>query len=200
MKPIAGINFAQRPESYWAHENPLQAILQNVKGTKRREAITDYWNAGNLEELAAELLNDTLTEDIRTQLGQIHPAFMGGEYLSDYLPDEVEVARIKLESVTGDVVSIRARRQLDGITYRIVDEYDTVFCCQPDHSRLPLTLAEITGLIEEFIWLLLEGNDDLDEEVYRSFVTMDSAFYAELEDWWQQRLEQRIAERKQQSS
>ena len=36
---------------------------------------------------------------------------MSGEYLPDFEGDEVEIARVTLASVTGDVVSIRARRQ-----------------------------------------------------------------------------------------
>ena len=46
---------------------------------------------------------------------------MGGEYLPDYLPTEVEVARIDLQSIMRDAISIRACRDPKGIRYRVVD-------------------------------------------------------------------------------
>lgn len=39
------------------------------------------------------------------------PSWMGGEYLPDSEPGEVEIARIVLQSTTMDVFSIRARRR-----------------------------------------------------------------------------------------
>ena len=51
--------------------------------------------------------------------------FMGGEYLPDYLPEEVEIARVAMESTTADVISIRAFMEADNlIHYRVVDEYE----------------------------------------------------------------------------
>ena len=44
---------------------------------------------------------------------------MGGEYLPDLLPNEVEIARVVLKSTTMDVQSIRARRTKHRIIYRI---------------------------------------------------------------------------------
>ena len=89
--------------------DPLQAILRNINGRRRREMIRDYYAAGKLEELFNELLKDSLDNDARNQLEQIHPAFMGGEYLPNYGRCEVEIARITLESTTSDVISLRAR-------------------------------------------------------------------------------------------
>jgi len=45
-------------------------------------------------------------------LDLIHPSFMGGEYLPDYRRDEIEIARIELESTTSDVISVRARPRI----------------------------------------------------------------------------------------
>jgi hypothetical protein len=42
--------------------------------------IRDYYAAGKLDELCNELLNDSLDEEARRSLGQIHRTFMGGEY------------------------------------------------------------------------------------------------------------------------
>ena len=58
MKKYKGIRYGFRPESYWEDLDPLSAILRNVTGENRRQMITDYWNAGKLEELDPALLND----------------------------------------------------------------------------------------------------------------------------------------------
>jgi hypothetical protein len=47
-------------------------------------------------------------DEARISLGQIHPTFMGGEYLPNYCRQEVEIARIALASTTSDVISLRA--------------------------------------------------------------------------------------------
>ena len=47
-----------RPSSYWEDNDPLAAILRNVKGANRRQIITDYWNAGRIEDLDPDLLSD----------------------------------------------------------------------------------------------------------------------------------------------
>ena len=83
MKPIEpklydGID-EFRPESFWtAASDPLDAILRNVKGGNRREMIRDYYAAGKLDELSDELLRDSLSDEARISLGEIHPTFMGG--------------------------------------------------------------------------------------------------------------------------
>jgi hypothetical protein len=205
MKSSRDIDFTQQPASYWIEDDLLKTILRNVQGTQRRKMIMDYWKAGRIEELDAELLEDVLNEDARVRLGLIHPAFMGGEYLPGYQPDEVEIARIELASTTHDVVSIRARREADGICYSVVDEYGTEFTFEPKQSREPLSLAEVAQLIEgleggddgePFVWCVLSGTGDGGTELDPEFVTIRSDFYADLQSWWGQRLEQWIAERK----
>jgi hypothetical protein len=119
-----GIDYEFRPESYWtAASDPLAAILRNVKGRNRREMIQDYYAAGKLDQLSDELLGDALNDEARISLGEIHPTFMGGEYLPNYRREEVEVARIALASTTSDVISLRGRPSGSRIKYRVVDEY-----------------------------------------------------------------------------
>jgi hypothetical protein len=118
IKLYAGIDYDFRPESYWGPaRNPLEAALRNVKGRNRREMIRDYHSNGLLPALSDNLLRDTLEEDTRRRLDLIHPSFMGGEYLPDYRRDEVEIARIELQSTTCDVISIRGPAQ--GQAHRI---------------------------------------------------------------------------------
>lgn len=118
-----------RPKTYWGHPSPLKVILSGISSPKRRALITEYYNAGRLDQLDDELLKDVLNEDVRKALGQIDPSFMGGEYLPSLPDDDAIVASLHLASVTGDVIQLRARRQttkrgaLLSVTLYWVDEY-----------------------------------------------------------------------------
>jgi hypothetical protein len=103
-KFYSAINYDFRPESYWTPaRSSLEAALRNVKGRNRREMIRDYHSKGLLPTLSDDLLQDTLDEDTRRRLDLIDPSFMGGEYLPHYRREEVEIARIELQSTTSDV-------------------------------------------------------------------------------------------------
>lgn len=160
MKAYGGIDYSFRPLSYWVEGDLLQSVLRNVKGENRRQMILDYAAQGRLEDLAQDLLKGEIDETTRQRLGRIHPSFMGGEYLPSYLPREVEIARICLQSTTSDVISLRARAIPRGkIAYRVVDEYEAVFELPIPTSKSPLTLAE---LIRQFD----DGN--MDDDVFES--------------------------------
>ena len=193
MKKYKGIRYGFRPKSYWHDLDPLSAILRNVTGENRRQMITDYWNAGRVEELDPALLLDEPSDDVRKRLGRIHPSFMGGEYLPPYLHGEVEIARICLCSTTSDVISLRARPVTAGIGYRVVDEYDAEFYLPIASSKEPLNLAE---LIQQFEDGELEGLDhpgglalgynnmnaeSCDYENLRHFTRITSPIYRHLE-------------------
>ena len=146
---IPGVDLDFRPSSYHADRNPLAAVLQNVKGSRRREMIADFLRGDAppaLGGLAPHLLADTVDDAKRVSLGRINPRFMGGEYLPDYRCGDLEIARIVLDSSTQDVYSLRARRSRpDGPwRYSMVDEYEAAF----QLTELPLpgaTLARIVG-------------------------------------------------------
>jgi len=201
MKKYKGIKYSFRPKSYWKESDPLSAILRNVTGENRRRMITDYWNAGRLEDLDTALLNDELDEDTRTSLGRIHPSFMGGEYLPSLLPGEVEIARICLRSTTSDVITLRAHPIPKGIAYRIEDEYHATFTIPITKSQLPLTLLEVIRQFDEggfdaegcsfdgltFGYNLLNINSEsMDAEKVRTtlrhFTSMQSSIYRQLGD------------------
>jgi hypothetical protein len=150
MKTYPGIDYGFRPDSYWKENDPLQTALRNVKGENRRQMILEYAAENRLHEVEAQLLEDELDEPTRRLLGRIDPSFMGGEYLPKYLPGEVEIARICLQSTTSDVISLRATPTADRkIAYRVVDEYDSVFTLPIYSSDTPLTLAELIRQFDE---------------------------------------------------
>src|SRR4029077_15963169 len=153
-KFYSAINYDLRPESYWnPARSPLEAVLRNVKGRNRRKMIRDYHSNGLLPALSDNLLRDTLDEDTRRGLDLIHPSFMGGEYLPNYRRDEVEIARIELQSTTSDVISIRARPRGRRIEYSVCDEYESEFKLPQKTSSHPFSLQELICFldhVEEF--------------------------------------------------
>lgn len=148
MKKYPGIDYAFRPASYWADTDVQQAVLRDVQGTRRRELLADALRAGRLEDVPEELQQSELTEDVRRRLGQIHPSFMGGEYLPTHGVAETEIARIQLRSTTSDVISIRARLHRGVHHYRVVDEYQEKFTVTPATSRRPFTLGQLVRFID----------------------------------------------------
>ena len=196
-KLYAGIDYEFRPESYWATpSDPLVAILRNVKGRNRREMIRDYHAAGKLDQLSDELLSDSVSDEVRTSLGKIHPTFMGGEYLPNYGKQEVEIARIELASTTSDVISLRGRPSGSRIKYRVVDEYQTEFHLPQQTSRRPFSLRELIRFLDavdhpgadagwkRFGFVLSYNQCNLDcgtdLETLQDFTSVSSDFYPEL--------------------
>ena len=114
--------FAFRPETYWA-ETPTEAsVLAQVEGTIRRELAQGALEGAELSPAGVEfVLEPRLDEQDRVDWGRLHPAMMGGEYLPDTYRDELEIARIELQSTTGDVYQVRARPEKEGIRYRLVE-------------------------------------------------------------------------------
>jgi hypothetical protein len=143
-----GFMWGFRPPSYFAPKPGLQELLSTVKGTARRFYIEFLADEGRLDEILPESAGESLGEPLRRAMGRIHPRLMGGEYLPNRRPGEVEIARIELASVTGDVTSVRARPAGERIAYRIVDEYSCEFTCKPRSTRQPLTLDDLVKMID----------------------------------------------------
>jgi len=204
-----------RPD-YWDPADPLTALIQNVKGAKRREMIEDIVT-GRAREMAKQTGSDELTQAMLSevspgllqdeledpgQLSGIHPHFMGGEYLPSYDSGEVEIARITLESVTMDVIAIRARRADGRIHYRVVDEYETEFALESAKSKEPLTFGELLQLIDSirtedtrpdqsYVDWIRDSNVEggADPDAMRRFITVSSPFYPALESYYEGRAE-----------
>jgi hypothetical protein len=220
IKLYAAIDYNFRPESYWTPaRNPLEAALRNVKGRNRRQMITDYYEAGKLEQLHENLIADTLDEQSRKNLGLIHPTFMGGEYLPNYGRSEVEIARIELQSTTNDVISLRARPVGSRIKYRLIDEYSSQFRLPQQTSSRPFSLGELIGFLDsveqdevsepswnKFGFVLSSNQCNLDcggdLEDLLDFTRVESDHYPDLashyaeaiEEWYQARLAEVSAE------
>jgi hypothetical protein len=127
------------------------------------------------------------------------PSFdLGREFLPAREREEVEIALVSLASVTGDLISIRARPSGRRIVYRIEDEYGTNFRFYPKHSVQPLSLGELIALID-YASGHLDGAgegltnayrdynlDGCDAEYLVDFVTVNSAHYAALRPYYEE--------------
>ncbi len=131
-----------RPKSYFVMD-PETAIVSRIKGAARRDTVRLL----GVDGVDADMRSESLSDEERAAVGGIHPSLMGGEYLPDQESNEVEIARVDLDSVTSDVLSLRARWQEGWIQYRFVDEYDSVYEIKPERSKQPLTFGELVGLI-----------------------------------------------------
>ncbi len=144
------------------------------------------------------IARESLPEPLRRLFGSIHPLMMSGEYLPALDEDEVEIARITLASVMGDVIELRARRTAKGIRYRMVDEHETEYTIRPCYTREPLTMLELIRAIEgakpdnptvDVLRYNLEALDEEEWESMQGFVQVSSPFYPELESWYARYLE-----------
>lgn len=198
--PVSTDDPAWRPATYFEHFDLATRVQATVKGEARRRTAKALIARGELDAIDDQLVAPALDEEDRAAAGRVHPLLMGGEYLPDYAPREVEIARVALESTTGDVISVRAKRAGGRIHYRICDEYGTYFKCRPQTSRRPLTLAQLIRPLENAIEggitvAFLDSNYSADSgaDYLRGFVTVSSAFYPGLEPYYAARIEEWFA-------
>ena len=133
-----------RPTNYfWAYDRGIK-LASNIKGAERKalyERLLKEGDSGACDEL---LTQSALTVEQRRR-ANVHPAFMGGEYLPDCDPNEVEIARITIASTTQDVTCVYAKRVAGGIDYRVVDEYEGMTLDDETARRTtePMALSEL---------------------------------------------------------
>jgi len=218
-KPFdAEFDFAFRPQTYWPELPSEETIHAQVKGTVRRDLAKGMLEGEPWMDAGADfVLEESLDDETRAAWGRVHPDMLGGEFLPDYLQDEVEIARIDLASVTSDALQVRARPDDREIAYRVVDEYETehgdpstwAYELNPSRSVEPLTLGELIDLIdgarrtgaiayanETYDVGLIDGiiNQNLEMpgqelESMRDFFTVSSAFYPRLSAYYDARME-----------
>jgi hypothetical protein len=184
---IPGIDLDYRPTSYFWALDANVLLPSSISGEARRKLYRARIGAGVTihDGLDAELLD----KEMRQAWGCLYPTNMGGEYLPPLRKGEVEIGRISLESTTADQISIRARRIVGRIGYRIVDEYpaSSTYVCHPASSVAPLSLHELVTLIESasdggsiiFPILAVNSRDSTRAEL-ATFITVTSDFYADL--------------------
>lgn len=170
-----------RPQDYFGRHDLQTHLLTTVKGTARRNALRKALDAGQIHAMPEAIKSAALSEDVRTYAGSLHPSLMGGEYLPTTEVAEVQIARIRIDSTTGDVTSLYARIVGQRIAYRVVDEYqgDTLGTRTRRTSSRPLTMGQ---LVDFFLgawdlYVCLECNFEDDLEGMLGFFEGESEFY-----------------------
>ena len=196
---VGSIDLDFIPESYFTERDLQLALPSDILGQARRNIARLMVAEG--EDPPPELLEAVLAEDDRMALGRIHPMFMGGEYLPELQEGEVEIARISLESVTADQISVRALRTLGRISYSIVDEYEQGFMnyvANPATSIVPLTLRELVAMLDGAcegggaVMCHTASQIDLGaiRDEVRYFTSVESDFYPDLGSYYEARFDE----------
>ena len=138
-----------RPD-YFKPTTPIETVLRRIKGNMRRAMVVAAVEKEGIESIPEPWLAHDLSDLLKNQLGRQQPNYRGGEDLPDLFEDEVEIARHSLvDSVHGEVISLRARRDEDDrtILLRIVDEYGEIseeeYKLEKSSFSSPLTAEEV---------------------------------------------------------
>jgi hypothetical protein len=199
--PAASNTHSPAFTDYWDLADPVAAALVNIKGQRRREwlrAILVGEQPAPAPEWDEVIRLPSLPRKYRRWASTWDGSWVGGEELPDYLPGEIEIARIILNNRVCDVISIRARREMRGTMrqrshwiYRMVDEYEVEYDLVPNTSAAPLTLASLIALVDSASASFYPGNgrpfcDRLRgsqaPEAGEVYVLVESLHYPELGD------------------
>ncbi|MCZ6830034.1 MAG: hypothetical protein O7F73_10685 [Gammaproteobacteria bacterium] len=192
------IDLNYRPDTYWPESLTPEQLLSRIRGKERQDIARLAYAACGFSGLDAFLAREALTHEERAAWGRVHPLCLGGEYLPDTEAGEVEIARLSMQSTTGDQVSTRAR-QADGvIRYRIVGEYEDEegmrYVLPFETREQPLSLSELMELIDgAYIpgsvysggiltssWEMMYEHGYDDEELV-DFISLSSPFYPKIQ-------------------
>lgn len=193
------IDWAYRRASYFGSLDTKTRILNRVSGTVRRSSVEQAMEDGSPLAVPADELDPLLDEQRLRRWGRVHPSMMGGEYLPEIVPGEIEIARIELQSVTADVISIRALEGAGGIDYSVVDEHESEYNVAIPHSPHPLSMRQVVQQINRSYaegdhWcerlgvplgvIAMNLEYEADPDTMLSFVTVRSDFYPQLENYF----------------
>jgi hypothetical protein len=196
-------NMEFAPGSYFEDLTLEEKLRSKIKGQIRGEFVQK--NIRN-QPINPAVFQSELNQDLKSAQSAVHPWMMGGEYLPDLKLNETEICRIVLKSTTMDVTSMRARIDEGIIKYRVVDEYgETDYVLRFQQSDEPLKMSQLVdnidqcveihkdsgdvndygggGLVKPWVYQQFEFGDSLEEAV--GFVTVHSAFYPDLERYYE---------------
>ena len=188
------INLDFKPSSYFIPRALEEYLLTMVKGDVLRQKLITLNDNGKHAEFEELLKLITHSPEIQLGLEAIHPQFMGGNYLANLEPGEVEIARISINSTTQDVNCVYAKMHSGKICLRVVDEYGGETLNEPSELTVkePLTLGDVTNFFLNACELegTLEANFGNDLESSLDFFTASSDFYPNLDNLVREIVEQ----------
>lgn len=200
---IGNSSLDYRPNTYfWARDLKVK-LPSDIAGAERRRLYRAAVQAGNTSLFLSDpdFSSELLEPGLRAAWGRYHPSHLGGEYLPRRACEEVEIARIVIDSTTRDVTCVYAKRGKNRIYYRVVDEYGGETLCNGGTrtSKQPLTLGQ---LVDFFLgsWDVLNVLDFnfCDDgypprQVHRFLLDLSSDFYPDFEDQVRYRVDEWLA-------
>ena len=96
------IDLSYRPDTYWPESLTPEQLLSRIRGKERQDIARLTYAACGFSGLDAFLARGALTQEEREAWGRVHPLCLGGEFLPDTKAGEVEIARLSMQSTTGD--------------------------------------------------------------------------------------------------
>jgi len=189
---VDSINGDFRPKTYfWAHDLKVK-LPSDIAGAERRRLYEAAVAAGEPSPFLddPDFSAEQLEPELRRAWGGYHPSHLGGEFLPRRRNEEVEIARIVIDSTTRDVTCVYAKRGKNRIYYTVVDEYggDTLANAGTRTSKQPLTQDQ---LVDFFLgsWDLLNvlevnfGHHGYPPgRVHGFLLDVQSDFYPDFED------------------
>lgn len=139
-----------RSRATFEPENPLARALNRIKGDGRRRIVAGLAAINvPLARIPRVLLRENLTAFEHVTLWSSYGWPLGGEWLPDLLAGEVEEARVLWALPKDDrVLSLRARPQLGGAAWRLVDDLRSSYELARTWSPLPVTDRDVVGLLD----------------------------------------------------
>jgi len=196
-------NYDFRPISYFGPKELKDHYGTTIKGQKRKELVQENIE---IENVPGVIKSQSLSEDLISTFGSIHPSYMSGEYLPDLEKDELEIVRIIAKNATEDVTSIRVKNINDKYNYIIVDEYQDELALEyifsPTESDQTLTFRQLINLIDSCVVKEISQSEihhvglvlgDL-EQMYNydddleDFFKVESVFYKDLSQYYEEKI------------
>ena len=130
---------------YFARLRSLEeAVVRRIKGADRRALIAELIKRDGLDSIPVELTTQALNGLRGAWWKRMGWRASGGEDLPDLVDMEVEIVRVRyVDTIHGEVTSLRAKRKDRKIELRLCDEYETAFTLPTDVIDNPFSSSEL---------------------------------------------------------
>jgi hypothetical protein len=142
---------SEQPIDYFAPPKSLeQAILRRIKGAARRALVAEQIKQHGLDSIPIELTTQSLDDLRGAWWKKMGWRACGGEDLPDLDKSEIEIVRIRyVDTIHGEVTSLRAKREGKRIKLRLLDEYETDFVLPKSTISRPFEAAELIQFLAD---------------------------------------------------
>ena len=136
---------------YFAKPKSLEeAIIRRIKGADRRALIAEQIKRHGLDSIPVELTTQALNELRGVWWKRMGWRASGGEDLPDLANMEVEIARVRyVDTIHGEVTSLRASRHGNKIKLRLCDEYQTDFTLPTSTIDEPFSSSDLIRFLAD---------------------------------------------------